>query len=52
MIKFSGLDMYSDKLIQEGVVTPEDVKSVADKYDKICEEALELAKKETHIKVC
>ncbi|CAD7082999.1 unnamed protein product [Hermetia illucens] len=44
------LDLYADKLIQEGIVTAEDVKSVADKYDKICEEAFELAKKETHIK--
>lgn len=46
------LEIYSDKLIKEGIVSPEDVKSVRDKYEKICEEAFELAKKETHIKVC
>nr|AHB50494.1 oxoglutarate dehydrogenase [Mayetiola destructor] len=44
------LEIYSEKLIKEGIVTPEDVKSVRDKYEKICEEAFELAKKETHIK--
>lgn len=47
----TGLEVYSDKLIKEGIVTPEDVKNVRDKYEKICEEAFELAKKETHIKV-
>lgn len=47
----TGLEIYSEKLIKEGIVTPEDVKSVRDKYEKICEEAMELAKKETHIKV-
>lgn len=47
----SGLEIYSEKLIKEGIVTTEDVKSVRDKYEKICEEAMELAKKETHIKV-
>lgn len=46
-----GLEIYSDKLIKEGIVSPEDVKSVRDKYEKICDEALELSKKETHIKV-
>lgn len=46
-----GLEIYSEKLIKEGIVSPEDVKSVRDKYEKICEEAMELAKKETHIKV-
>lgn len=44
------LDIYSSRLIQEGVVNAEEVKSVKDKYEKICEEAMELAKKETHIK--
>jgi 2-oxoglutarate dehydrogenase E1 component len=44
------LDIYSDRLISEGAVTAEEVKNVRDKYEKICEEALELAKKETHIK--
>lgn len=49
--EFSALQIYSDKLIKEGIVSPEDVESVRDKYEKICEEAFELAKKETHIKV-
>lgn len=44
------LDLYADRLIAEGTVTEEEVKSVAEKYEKICEEAFELAKKETHIK--
>ncbi|KAL5281992.1 OGDHL family protein [Megaselia abdita] len=44
------LDLYADRLIAEGTVTVEEVKSVAEKYEKICEEAFELAKKETHIK--
>ncbi|XP_055847037.1 2-oxoglutarate dehydrogenase-like, mitochondrial isoform X2 [Episyrphus balteatus] len=44
------LDLYADKLIAEGTCTSEEVKSVHDKYEKICEEAFELAKKETHIK--
>lgn len=44
------LDLYANKLIEEGCVTAEEVKSVRDKYDKICEDALEQAKTETHIK--
>lgn len=48
----SALEIYSDKLVKEGIVSPDDVKSVRDKYEKICDEAFELAKKETHIKVC
>ncbi|XP_018319554.1 2-oxoglutarate dehydrogenase, mitochondrial isoform X2 [Agrilus planipennis] len=44
------LEKYSDQLISEGVVSAEEVKDVKDKYDKICEEALEQARKETHIK--
>ncbi|XP_055629734.1 2-oxoglutarate dehydrogenase complex component E1 isoform X2 [Toxorhynchites rutilus septentrionalis] len=44
------LDIYANQLISEGVVTAEEVKSVRDKYDKICEEAFEQAKNETHIK--
>lgn len=47
----SGLELYSERLVKEGIVSIEDLKSVKDKYDQICEEALELAKKETHIKV-
>ncbi|XP_070509691.1 2-oxoglutarate dehydrogenase complex component E1-like isoform X2 [Chironomus tepperi] len=44
------LDLYANKLIEEGCVTAEEVKSVREKYDKICEDALEQAKTETHIK--
>lgn len=44
------LDIYASQLIAEGVVNAEEVKSVHDKYEKICEEALEQAKSETHIK--
>lgn len=46
-----GLEIYSDKLVNEGIVSTDDVKTVKDKYEKICEEAFDLAKKETHIKV-
>ncbi|XP_063975175.1 2-oxoglutarate dehydrogenase complex component E1 isoform X1 [Diachasmimorpha longicaudata] len=44
------LDIYSKKLIDESVVTPEEVKDVKDKYEKICEEAYSGARQETHIK--
>ncbi|XP_034239296.1 2-oxoglutarate dehydrogenase, mitochondrial isoform X2 [Thrips palmi] len=44
------LDKYAEKLIEEGVVTPEEVKDVKDKYEKICEDAHAAARKETHIK--
>ncbi|XP_039748791.1 2-oxoglutarate dehydrogenase, mitochondrial isoform X2 [Pararge aegeria] len=44
------LEKYADQLITEGVVTAEEVKDVKDKYDKICEEAYNQAKQETHIK--
>lgn len=44
------LQKYSEQLIQEGIVTEEEVKDVKDKYDKICEEAFERARQETHIK--
>ncbi|XP_034133262.1 2-oxoglutarate dehydrogenase-like, mitochondrial isoform X3 [Drosophila guanche] len=44
------LDLYADKLIAEGTVTGEEVKSVAAKYENICEEAFALAKTETHVK--
>uniref|UniRef100_A0A1L8E1Z8 2-oxoglutarate dehydrogenase complex component E1 n=1 Tax=Nyssomyia neivai TaxID=330878 RepID=A0A1L8E1Z8_9DIPT len=44
------LEIYSDKLVSEGVVTNDEVKAVKDKYEKICEDAFELAKTETHIK--
>eukprot|EP00102_Acyrthosiphon_pisum_P021108 XP_016658318.1 PREDICTED: 2-oxoglutarate dehydrogenase, mitochondrial isoform X5 [Acyrthosiphon pisum] len=44
------LDKYADKLIEEKVVTKEEVKDVWDKYDKICEEAYTASRKETTIK--
>ncbi|XP_072766090.1 2-oxoglutarate dehydrogenase complex component E1 isoform X2 [Anoplolepis gracilipes] len=44
------LDKYANTLISDGVVTPEEVKDVKDKYEKICEEAYNNAKQETHIK--
>ncbi|XP_046743343.1 2-oxoglutarate dehydrogenase, mitochondrial isoform X5 [Diprion similis] len=45
-----GLTLYADKLISENVVTPEEVKDVKEKYEKICEDAYNNAKQETHIK--
>ncbi|CAO1326799.1 unnamed protein product [Diamesa tonsa] len=44
------LDIYANQLISEGVVTADEVKSVKDKYEKICDDAMEQAKTETHIK--
>lgn len=44
------LDKYADQLIKEGAVSKEEVKDVQDKYEKICEEAYQNAKQETHIK--
>ncbi|XP_062541633.1 2-oxoglutarate dehydrogenase complex component E1-like isoform X6 [Armigeres subalbatus] len=44
------LDIYANQLIAEGVVSSEEVKSVKEKYEKICDEAMEQAKVETHIK--
>ncbi|KAG5678104.1 hypothetical protein PVAND_007805 [Polypedilum vanderplanki] len=44
------LDLYAEQLVKEGVVTVEEVKSVKDKYTKICEDAFEQAKVETHVK--
>ncbi|XP_023245263.1 2-oxoglutarate dehydrogenase, mitochondrial isoform X2 [Copidosoma floridanum] len=44
------LELYSKKLVEEGVVTQDEVKAVNEKYEKICEEAYNQAKKETHIK--
>ncbi|XP_050343048.1 2-oxoglutarate dehydrogenase complex component E1 isoform X2 [Nymphalis io] len=44
------LEIYADRLIAEGVVTAEEVKDVKDKYEKICEDAYNQAKQETHIK--
>lgn len=44
------LDIYAKSLIDDGVVTSEEVKDVKDKYEKICEEAYTNARQETHIK--
>ncbi|XP_008193111.1 2-oxoglutarate dehydrogenase complex component E1 isoform X3 [Tribolium castaneum] len=46
----SVLEKYSEQLVKENVVTTEEVKDVKAKYEKICEDALESARKETHIK--
>merc|ERR1719419_337994 len=43
------LDIYSKKLIGDGVVTQEEVQAVVDKYDKICEEAYKKAGEETQV---
>merc|ERR1719427_2220797 len=43
------LDIYSKKLISEGVATTEEVEAVVEKYDKICEEAFKKAAEETQI---
>ena len=42
-------DIYSKKLIGEGVATQEEVQAVVDKYDKICEEAYRKASEETQV---
>ncbi|CAH1183427.1 unnamed protein product [Phaedon cochleariae] len=44
------LDKYSEQLISEGIVSEDEVKDVKEKYDKICEEAFERSRQETHIK--
>ncbi|XP_043510630.1 2-oxoglutarate dehydrogenase, mitochondrial isoform X3 [Frieseomelitta varia] len=44
------LDIYAKSLIDDNVVTSEEVKDVKDKYEKICEEAYTNARQETHIK--
>lgn len=44
------VEKYSEQLIKEGVVTQDEVKEVREKYEKICEEAFEASRKETHIK--
>ncbi|KAK8403660.1 hypothetical protein O3P69_000035 [Scylla paramamosain] len=43
------IDLYSDKLVSEGVVTKEEAKEVRDKYEKILEEAFAAAKMETRV---
>lgn len=44
------LDKYANTLIADSVVSPEEVKDVKDKYEKICEDAYNNARQETHIK--
>lgn len=44
------MDKYSAKLIEEGVVTREEVDDVRSKYEKICEEAYGKAQQETSIR--
>ncbi|XP_012538859.1 2-oxoglutarate dehydrogenase, mitochondrial isoform X3 [Monomorium pharaonis] len=46
----SALDKYANSLTESNVVTPEEVKDVKAKYEKICEEAYNNARQETHIK--
>lgn len=48
---FLGYQLYSAKCVQEGVVTQEEVKKIYDDYQKICEESLQEAQKETSMKV-
>merc|ERR1719228_789357 len=43
------LDKYSEKLINEGTVTREEVDAVIDKYERICEDAYKKAGEETKI---
>ena len=45
------LDIYSKKLIGEGVATQEEVQAVVDKYDRICEEAYKKASEETQVMI-
>ena len=45
----SVLDIYSKKLIDEGVTTKEEAKAVVDKYERICEEAFKKAAEETQV---
>merc|ERR1712088_175857 len=43
------LSIYSKQLINEGIVTKEEVDSVVDKYEKICEDAFVKAGKEKQV---
>merc|ERR1711988_147280 len=43
------LDIYSKQLIDEGIVTKEEVAEVIDKYEKICEEAFKKAAEEKQV---
>lgn len=44
------LEKYSAQLINEGIVKPDEIKALKAKYDKICEDEFEAARKETSIK--
>ena len=44
------LDIYSKQLIDEGIVTREEVTEVIDKYEKICEEAYKKAGTEKQVR--
>ena len=46
----NAMENYSSKLIEEGVVTKEEVNDVNNKYEKICEEAYVKAQQETQIR--
>lgn len=48
---FEGYELYSQKLIGEGVVTQSDCNAIWDEYQNICEQAHSLCLKETTIKV-
>ena len=41
------MDIYSKKLISEGVVTKEEFGATVDKYERICEDAYKKAGEET-----
>ena len=43
------LDLYAERLIQQGVVSQEDVQELIAQYEKICEDALAKAKSETKL---
>merc|ERR1712212_113497 len=42
-------EMYSEKLVQDGVVSDTDVQELVAQYEKICEDALEKSKQETKL---
>ena len=45
------LDLYSKKLIEQGVSTKEETQAVVDKYERICEEAFKKAAEETQVHI-
>ena len=44
------MDIYSKKLISEGVVTKEEFNATVDKYERICEDAYKKAGEETQVR--